>query len=241
MTNSLLELSAKGSARTIFQRTSFPKRRARPSEGEEGQSVFLQMAIGREIRSIRARHDITAQELATSAGISAGMLSKVENGSISPSLSTLHALSTALGVPLSALFPQFGGKSRAVLWKADGSVNAGPHDTRTRYWRTLPDAIGCNASGVRIQPCLITLSRPEDECPAFHRKGTVFLYMLEGEMVYLHDGHLYRLTPGDSLLFDAEGRHGPEELACLPVRFLSVGSCPVQPASGVAPTGDIFD
>jgi len=30
------------------------------------------------------------------------------------------------------------------------------------------------------------------------------------------------LTPGDSLFFDADAPHGPEELVELPVRFLSI-------------------
>ena len=32
----------------------------------------------------------------------------------------------------------------------------------------------------------------------------------------------YRLEPGDSLFFDADAPHGPEELVSLPARFLSV-------------------
>ena len=32
----------------------------------------------------------------------------------------------------------------------------------------------------------------------------------------------YTMTPGDSLFFDSDAPHGPEELIDLPVRFLSV-------------------
>lgn len=231
MTKSLLELTAEGSPRKIFPRSSFPKRLPRTSEDEGHRATFLQMAIGREIRSIRARHGMTALELATSAGISAGMLSKVENGSISPSLNTLQALSTALGVPLSALFQRFGGKNRAILVKAEAGVPVEPCDTRARHWCSPLGNIASGSNGVRIEPYLITLSRPEDEFPAFRHEGIVFFYMLEGEMVYFHDDSLYRLTPGDSLLFDADGRHGPDSLASLPIRFLSVSSCRLQPAS----------
>jgi len=46
--------------------------------------------------------------------------------------------------------------------------------------------------------------------------------MLEGEVVYRHADRLYTLTPGDSLFFDADAPHGPEELVKLPIRFLSV-------------------
>jgi uncharacterized cupin superfamily protein len=50
--------------------------------------------------------------------------------------------------------------------------------------------------------------------------------MLEGEVVYRHSDNLYRMTPGDSLFFDADAPHGPEELVTLPIRYLSIISYP---------------
>src|SRR5262245_3238564 len=49
----------------------------------------LEEGIGAEVRRLRKSLDLTVAELGTAAGISAGMLSKIENGSISPSLATL--------------------------------------------------------------------------------------------------------------------------------------------------------
>ena len=46
----------------------------------------------------------------------------------------------------------------------------------------------------------------------------------QGSMVYRHLNETYTLTPGNSLFFDADAPHGPEELVDLPVRFLSVMS-----------------
>ena len=41
-------------------------------------------------------------------------------------------------------------------------------------------------------------------------------------MIYRHSARTYRLRPGDSLFFDADAPHGPEELIKLPIRFLSI-------------------
>ena len=46
--------------------------------------------------------------------------------------------------------------------------------------------------------------------------------MLEGEVVYRHADKLYTMRPGDSLFFDADAPHGPEEMRDLPIRFLSI-------------------
>jgi quercetin dioxygenase-like cupin family protein len=39
---------------------------------------------------------------------------------------------------------------------------------------------------------------------------------------YRHGNQTYVLQPGDSLFFDADAPHGPEELLELPIRLLSV-------------------
>jgi transcriptional regulator with XRE-family HTH domain len=50
---------------------------------------------------------MTVAELAQLTGLSIGMLSKIENGLTSPSLTTLQALSNAIGVPITAFFARF--------------------------------------------------------------------------------------------------------------------------------------
>ena len=53
----------------------------------------LEAAIGRQIRDFRTQLHMTAADLASQAGLSPGMLSKIENGLASPSLATLKSLS----------------------------------------------------------------------------------------------------------------------------------------------------
>src|SRR5262245_10777316 len=66
----------------------------------------LESGIGAEVRRLRKSLDLTVTELGVAAGISSGMLSKIENGAISPSLATLDALAKALNVPISRLFAE---------------------------------------------------------------------------------------------------------------------------------------
>ena len=69
---------------------------------------------------------------------------------------------------------------------------------------------------------IVTLTEGSEEFPLFQHPGTRLLYMLEGEMVYCHEDSSYQMRPGDALQLDGEGVHGPRELICLPIRFLSV-------------------
>src|SRR5688500_5989804 len=66
----------------------------------------LEAGIGTEVRRLRKSLDLTVAGLGAAAGISAGMLSKIENGAISPSLATLEALARAVNVPISRLFAE---------------------------------------------------------------------------------------------------------------------------------------
>src|ERR1700692_2140467 len=65
--------------------------------------------LGAVARRVRESQDLTLTDVATSAGISAGMLSRLETGHVTPSLDTLVALAGALGVRPALLFQQGGG------------------------------------------------------------------------------------------------------------------------------------
>ena len=81
---------------------------------------------------------------------------------------------------------------------------------------------------IQVEPYLITLTEQSDVFPIFQHAGVEFIYMLEGEVGYRHSDKTFLLTPGDSLFFDADAPHGPEELRKLPMRFLSVICYPRQ-------------
>jgi transcriptional regulator with XRE-family HTH domain len=182
----------------------------------------LEMAIGHEVRAYRKKLGITVTDLASATGVSVGMLSKIENGNISPSLTTLQTLSKALGVPITAFFRGFEEPRSATFVKAGQGVNIERRGTRAGHQYSLLGHIDNNTSGVTVEPYLITLTTDSDVFPTFQHEGMEFLYMLEGEVVYRHGSNLYPMKPGDSLFFDADAPHGPEQLTKLPMRYLSI-------------------
>ena len=235
-----VEFSAAENMQPEFSHASAPKRWQRlarnvkknASKSEDAKGALLQAAIGREVRALRVRQGMTVMDLAVASGISVSMLSKVENGGISPSLDTLQALSSALGVPVTTLFRRFVGKSHAVLVKAGEGMDVERRGTRAGHQYKLLGYINSSISGVVVEPYLITLTEASDEFPTFHHDGMEFIHMLEGEVVYRHGASLHRMTPGDSLFFDADTPHGPKELTKLPIRFLAVISYRADQASG---------
>ncbi len=186
----------------------------------------LEIAIGREVRAFRKKQNVTVAELSAQTGISVGMLSKIENGNISPSLTTLRSLANALRVPMTAFFRGFEERREAVLTKAGHGVETERAGTRAGHHYKLLGHIGANTTGVIVEPYMITLTTESDVFPTFQHDGIETIYMLEGRLGYRHGDQVYDLEPGDTLFFDADAPHGPETLDELPAVYLSIISYP---------------
>jgi transcriptional regulator with XRE-family HTH domain len=183
-------------------------------------SQTLEAAIGTQVRALRKRTDITVQDLATQAGLSISMLSKIENGQTSPSLATLQALAEALNVPLSSFFVKYDEKRDATYVRSGRGLLIERRGTRSGHqYQLLGHSV---SSDVGVEPYLITLTEEADPYPVFQHEGVEFIYMISGEVAYRHADKTYVLKKGDSLFFDASAPHGPEDLRKVPMQYLSI-------------------
>ena len=180
----------------------------------------LEQAIGTQIRLFRKHYGLTVAELSGAAGISTGMLSKIENGQISPSLTTLQILAKALNLPMTALFASFEEKRDCSYVVAGQGVLIERRGTKVGHqYRLLGHSL---AGEVVVEPYLITLTEDAAPYTAFQHEGNEFIYMLTGEVVYAHADRTYHLRPGDAMLFDSGAPHGPTQLITVPMTYLSI-------------------
>ncbi len=181
---------------------------------------FLEESIGREVKRYREKLGLTISELAKGAEMSAGMLSKIENGATSPSLASLQALAQALQIPFTFLFKGYEEFRDATFVKAGQGLTIERRGTRAGHQYQL---LGHSPHGpVMVEPYMITLTKETDTFPTFQHPGVEFIFMLEGNVVYRHGEKTYDMHPGDALFFDAEAPHGPDDLRKLPAKYLSV-------------------
>lgn len=189
-------------------------------------SLSLEQALGQQIRQHRKRLQITGAELAAAAGVSSGMLSKIENGLISPSLATLQSLARALNLPLAALFASLDEHRDCAYVKAGQGVSIERRGTKAgHHYQLLGHSLG---GDVVVEPFLITLSGEARPYTAFQHAGVELIYMLTGRVRYRHADRSYLLNPGDTLFFDAAAPHGPEDLLEMPMTYLSVIAYPAR-------------
>ncbi len=190
----------------------------------------LEHYLGNTVRELRLMHGLTIAEVAERAGISRGMLSKIENAQTATSLETLSRLAQALGVSMSTLFRRYdvpaGGAQ--LVKKGEGMEVVRRGTKRGHTYHLLAYDQGPTKL---FEPFLITIDQESEVFPTFEHPGTEFIHMLEGLIEYRHGQNTYRLEPGDTLTFQGNIPHGPERLIACPIRFLSIIIYPTTPGS----------
>jgi len=185
------------------------------------QNKSLGRHLGTTIRQLRLQHNLTIAAVSEKAGISRGMLSKIENSLAATSLETLEQLANALGVTLSKLFQNYNLPMGAAQLVKNGEgmevVRRGTHVGHTYHLLAYDQ-------GPRktFEPFLITLEDSCEEFSAFEHPGTEFIYMLEGKLEYRVGKDTFVLSRGDSLTFRGEIPHRPETKLEMPIKFLAI-------------------
>jgi transcriptional regulator with XRE-family HTH domain len=202
---------------TVKEEPSAAKSSAVRNSGER----LLEQYLGTTIRDIRLRYRLTIADLSNRAGISAGMLSKIENGQTSSSLETLSQIANALGVTISQLFRDFntpaGGAQLVKSGEGMEVVRAGTK--RGHSYQLLAFDQGPKKF---FDPFLVTINDKSEVFPDFEHPGTEFIYLLEGKLKYRHGRQTYLMSPGDSITFKGKVPHGPIELIKVPIRMLAI-------------------
>lgn len=210
----------KPTTRALRAQREVPQIGAPPDEAA-GTSRGLARHLGNVIRDLRGKDHLTISDLAAQAGISRGMLSKIETGQAATSLDTLSRIAQSLGVSLSHLFRNYdvpaGG---AQLVKNGAGMEVVRRGTRRGHtYHLLAYDRGPKRT---FEPFLIAMDDASEVFPSFEHPGTEFIYMLKGKLEYRHGQQTYTLEPGDALTFRGDVPHGPERLLDLPIFFLSI-------------------
>jgi transcriptional regulator with XRE-family HTH domain len=178
-------------------------------------------AIGAALRDLREGRTLTARQLATRANISAAMISRIENGQVSPSISTLDALSRALDVPLVSLFRETASRHASIthVKKGEGRQSVRIANEHSHGYTNLAFH---RRHDMQLEAHMVTLERQAARPPIYVGHGVVFVHALEGEAVFGYGQREFTLGAGDSLSLDAELSYGFKAIITDVFRFLSV-------------------
>jgi transcriptional regulator with XRE-family HTH domain len=177
--------------------------------------------IGPRVRALREAMDLSLRDLADRSGVSAPMLSQVERGETSPTLSVAARIAGGLDLRLSQL----------LRLEEAGSVTIVRADERRRG--------GSARGGHRVEVLTAPLPGQRAELsrhvlapgsrtglagdPPMHEPGSREIALVEDGAVVLEvDGERHDLAAGDCVTFDADLPHhfanpGPDEASLLAV------------------------
>jgi transcriptional regulator with XRE-family HTH domain len=178
-----------------------------------------QLRMGPRVRALREGMDLSLRDLAERSGVSAPMLSQVERGETSPTLSVAARIAAGLELTLSQLLRLDESEGVTVVLAADRlGVRRGGHSYEVAT-PALP--------GQRAELTIHTLARgaatggPGD--PPMHEPGSRETALVcEGELRLVCGGETYDLAAGDAVTFDADLPHHFENPGERPARFHAV-------------------
>ena len=182
--------------------------------------------IGQALRRLRLEKSLTVTRLSELANVSSGMISRIENGQVSPSLTTLYALAGGLEVQLMSLFAHTSNRSDVYHVEA-GAGLASKRIMRghTHDYTTLGKHVD---RGSTFESARVTIHRDAaGELPQYQHEGHVFIYGVSGEARYACGGASFDLAPGVSLSFDGKLPHGFAEILSDQATIITVSTKPV--------------
>jgi Predicted transcriptional regulators len=175
--------------------------------------------VGARVKSLREAMDLSLRDLAERSGVSAPMLSQVERGDTSPTLSVAQKIAAGLDLTLSQLLRLDEDRHVVVVRE---------RDRRTRRRRGhVVEELTPPLPGQRADVSVHTLApgaatgAPDD--PPVHEPGSrETTIVLEGAVELFIDGQRHELVDGDSITFDADLPHHFENNQSSEARLIAV-------------------
>jgi len=188
--------------------TGAPPGNDRPEEGpgheraHPATSGDLTPVVGSNLRRLRMRRGLSLEKLSRQSGVSRAMLGQVELGQSAPTINVLWKISTALGVPFSALISSRASGGVSVL-RAEQAKKLTSHDGTFSSRALFPFD-----EPRRVEFYELRLAPRGVEHADAHAPGTVEnLVVSEGQVAIELGGTAQTLGPGDAIVFEADEPH----------------------------------
>jgi transcriptional regulator with XRE-family HTH domain len=169
---------------------------------ESAPSADLAPLVGSNLRRLRVKRELSLEKLSRLSGVSRAMLGQVELGQSAPTINVLWKISTALGVPFSALIGSRQAGGPTVL-RADQAKVLSSHDGRFRSRALFPfdEPRRVEFYELRLAP------RCEERADAHAPGTTENLVVASGAVEVEVEGRREQLRAGDAIVFEADSAH----------------------------------
>ena len=170
------------------------------------EEKYLQ--IGEKVKRFREDNSLSLKDMAERTGLSAAVLSQIENHLISPPLGTLIRLTRALNLRPGHFFDQHPDRPFTIVRRDERRPVSRFASKRGIQYGYAYESLGHDMKDRHMEPFLVTLEPATlaSPKPASH-DGEEFLFVLEGEMKVTLGDHSDVLQPGDAIYYDSNIPH----------------------------------
>lgn len=175
---------------------------------ETVQRVLSSYDLGRKLKQLRMRKKIGLVDLGKHTGLSASMLSQLENGKLIPTLPTLARIAMVFDVGLDHFFADRRRRSLfSVVRAAERMRFPDRADSPNPAW--FFECLAFSTQEKSLQAYLTEFEpRPPESVTDHVHEGAEFIFVLEGELGIHYADEETILKAGDSVYFDASHPHG---------------------------------
>jgi XRE family transcriptional regulator, regulator of sulfur utilization len=177
--------------------------------------------IGARVKALRESASLSLRDLAARSGVSAPMLSQVERGETSPTLTVAARIASGLDLRLSQLL-RLDERGAVTVVRASQHRRGGNARRGHRFEMLTSDAPGQRAALARHTLAPGGATGAVDD-PPMHEPGSRETALIErGALTLVCDGQRYELREGDCVTFDADLPHHFENDSDGDAAFLAV-------------------
>jgi len=175
---------------------------------ETVQRVLSSYDLGQKLRHLRLRKKIGLVDLGKHTGLSASMISQLENGKLVPTLPTLARIAMVFDVGLDHFFADRKHRSLFSVIRAGERMRFPDRaDSPNPAW--FFECLAFSTQEKSLQAYLTVFEpRPTEDVADHVHEGAEFIFVMEGELGVHYSDEETVLKVGDSVYFDAANPHG---------------------------------
>ena len=160
--------------------------------------------VGKKLKAIRLKSDMTIQELAEKSRVSSNMISRIERGLTIPSVEILMKLAAVFGKSIN-YFVEEVSTTHEIVFTSPGKRDTTVYEDERNM---LTESFTSGLRDPQFMSFLCTI--PKGGCSGeqnMYHPGDELIYILHGTLRISIGNETYMLKPGDSLSFKSHMPH----------------------------------
>jgi transcriptional regulator with XRE-family HTH domain len=180
--------------------------------------------LGRKLKQLRLRKKIALTELGRHTGLSASMISQLENGKLVPTLPTLARLSMVFDVGMEYFFGTRRKEGMFEIIRQDERMKF-PNRPELEKPNFFFEVLAFKATNKPLEAYLAEFPKAkEGEATAHLHPGAELLYVMEGTLAVQYQDEEHELHSGDCCYFDSAELHSYRGVSDQPAKAMVISA-----------------